>query len=320
MHFTELSTLSGTATLSVGGTISVPAGILNGGMATGAISPNFGETSTPTFNIAVLETQEFYQGMLKALSMDELATYLNEGLPPELVFSLSIGQILYQDAPGDAPIAIENSFRKLKVANRSLCAESVHSVIDASEYECFRSVLRSLLNAGLTTEMVKTTINVGPPVLATSFSDLRWLNGFEPRALRITSLDAEDCTQRNASCPEGFDALPPEQQKALANKQKLYRVQKDSFDSRFCFNHKFESNDPRLRAQTSATTAASGLTSAIENAHIDERLICSVRITEADKRIILKDPNAPNTTVEKNGATTRAPAESGRRLRRPAHH
>src|ERR1700733_9410960 len=247
MHFTELSTLSGTATLSVGGTITVPVGILNGGMNTGSVAPTVSETSTPTFNIAVLETQEFYQGMLKALSMDELATYMNEGLPADLVLSLSVSQFIYQDAPGAQPKTIENSFRRLKAVNRELCADSIDPSADASEYECFRGILSALLDLRLTTETVKTTTNIGAPVLASSFSDLRWLNGFDARTLKIASIDAEDCKFKSSLCPEGYDALPADQQAALSKKQVLYRIQKDSSDSRFCLNHAFEPYDPTRR-------------------------------------------------------------------------
>jgi len=110
MHFTELSTLSGTATVSVGGTLTLPFATLNGGNSTFSAAPTGTLTDSPTFNMAVLETQEFYKGMLAPISQAQLATYVEEGLQRELVFALAFGEVLYQPATAAPTVSIENNF------------------------------------------------------------------------------------------------------------------------------------------------------------------------------------------------------------------
>jgi len=162
MHFTELSTLSGTGTLTAGGSLTVPFATLNGGMGTFSAAPTAMVTETPTFNIAVLETQEFYRGMLSPISQEQIGTYYEEGLQPELVWTLMFGQIAFQPSPTAKIVVIENNFHHLKDENKKLkekdgsekylCPEGT-----ASEYECFKSVVRALVDRHLATEQVKET-------------------------------------------------------------------------------------------------------------------------------------------------------------------
>lgn len=314
MHFTELTTLSNTNTLTLGGTLTAPVGILNGGMGTGSVAPTGSLATTPTFNAAVLETQEFYQGMVKALSMEQVATYLNEGLPAELVLSLSIGQIIYQPAPGAEPTKIENNFHSLKGPNKKLCPWPTGRKPGApvSEYECFRPVLRALIDVGLTTEPVKSTSNVGALVFANSFADLRWLNGLDPKAYKVVSVETDDCKAKADACPEGFDALPVEQQAALAKGQKLYRFQKETSEVRYCFNHQFEPNDSKQPPMP----PQENLVARIQTAHIDDRLICRNRLTDADKKIMLKEAldAAEKEKRTKEPSPSRPPLTVGNRL------
>lgn len=289
MHFTELTTLTGTTTLTMGGTLTVPVGILHGGTGTGSVAPTGSLARSPTFNEAVLETQEFYQGMVKPLSLGQVATYLNEGLPPEEVLSLAFGQIIYQPALAAAPTTIENNFHKLKPTNEASCprpTDGRKSDASVSEYECFRPVLRALISVGLTTEAVKSTTNVGALVFANSFGDLKWLNGLDPKAFKFVPVELNDCKSKADSCPEGFDALPADQQAALVKGQKLYRIQKESSEFRFCFNHKFEPNDISSRNPRPHTD---NLVARIETAHIDDKLICHNRLTDEDNKTLLKE-------------------------------
>jgi len=287
MHFTELSTLSGTGTLTVGGTLTVPAGILNGGMSTGAIAPTGSITETPTFNVAVLETQEFYQGMLKSISVDQISNYINEGLQPELVYSLAFGEILYQDPPDAQAIKFENNFHAMPppdVADHP--APDVPACFGpivppqtqdgkVSEYSCFKRILQALIMRRLTTEPVKSVSNLGPLLSQEPFNDLKWLSGFDPKVIKITAVEADDCKETvdrglADSCPEGMKGLPRDQRDALEKGLRLYRLQKETSESRFCFDQPLEKRTDQPKYVD--------LPSKIEHANIPPNLLCHNRL------------------------------------------
>jgi hypothetical protein len=252
MHFTELTTLTGTGTLTFGGTLTAPVGILNGGMGTGSAAPTVTVTETPTFNVAVLETQEFYQGMLKPLTVQHAATYLDEGLPPELIFTLMFGSIEFQPLPNSETSIIENNFHPLKCENLGSCSPppapppgtSPSPLMNhapcppdtVSEYLCFKAVLSALLDRHLTTEPTEEVTNVGPLLGSAVFSDPKWLAGFDPKTYQIATVDLKACTDRSSACPDGLDGLTPEQADTLKKKGQFFQIQKVSKDYRFCFD------------------------------------------------------------------------------------
>jgi hypothetical protein len=327
MHFTELTTLSGTATMTVGGTVTVPVGILNGGMNTGSVAPTASIAETPTFNAAVLETQEFYQGMLKPVSVTQAATYIDEGLQPELVFTLLFGSIQYQALPNAAASLIENNFHPIKCENLPPSPEAppdqwngcpttspapganvptVKSVgpcrdRTVSEYWCFREVLRALLERHLTTEPTEEKVNVGPLLNQASFNDPKWLSGLDPKTYKIASVDLKACINKADSCPEGLAALPPEQRNALARHELLFRIQKDSNDFRLCFDEDPGPEPVKNSARKSNATPPPPLpvredaASRIKETKLPRELICKSRIPEP------KTPDVPE--LPKPGAT-----------------
>jgi hypothetical protein len=293
MHFTELSTLSGTGTTTIGGTVTIPVGILNGGMGTGSVAPTASVTETPTFNIAVLETQEFYKGMLAPISTDELSTYLQEGLEPELVLSLGIGELLYQPKANADALHILNDFHPLNQDYEEICPEqfadrAIANHMDkpadpknpqASQYACFKSILQALLDRHLTTEPVKTATNIGGLIGQSSFNDLKWLNGLDPKAFKIATVDKKACIKKADACPEGWDGLSADLREDLDKNKRLYRVQKETAEYRYCFNDEPEKED-RAAWRKNRKPYRDGLASKIERAHIPVGLICHDRIPE----------------------------------------
>jgi hypothetical protein len=303
MHFTELSTLSGTGTRTEGGTVTAPVGILHGGMGTGSVAPTFSVTETPTFNVAVLETQEFYRGMLHPLTPDQIANYVDEGLPIDLVFKLAFGEILYQESPTAEPKKLENNFHPIDyLGKRGICpeemtAEPKDGKSRFSEYSCFNVILRALIDRHLTTEMVKTVDTVGPLMAHGPFGDLRWLSGLDPKTFTIKSVDLDACTEKPDQtpadiCPEGLKGLPQDQQDTLKKGQLLYRVQTESPDYRFCFNEPYI---PFVSGseQPSEQQKAKDLGTRIGSAHIPADLICHNRLPKR-----YKDPNEPKDPKE----------------------
>jgi hypothetical protein len=313
MHFTEMSTLSGTGTRTEGGTLTAPVGILNGGMGTGSVAPTFSVTETPTFNVAVLETQEFYKGMLHPLTPDQIANYVGEGLPVDLVYKLMFGQIMYQESPIAEPKRIENNFHPIDFKGKAGTCPSEMTVTPDdsnrpkfSEYSCFDVVLRGLILRHLTTEMVKSVDNVGPLMAQGPqgspgpFSDLKWLSGLDPKTYTIANVDLDACTEKPDqtpadSCPEGLKGLPVDQQELLKTGQQLYRIQTTNSDFRFCFDEPYVPYDPSIK-QTPRGKPAKDLRTRINEAHIPAGLICHYRLPKR-----YKDPNEPKDHNAKPG-------------------
>ncbi|MDP9066531.1 MAG: hypothetical protein M3O06_11785, partial [Pseudomonadota bacterium] len=245
MHFTELSTLSGSGTVTTGGALFLPFASLNGAGSAFSAAPNASVSETPTFNVAVLETQEFYKGMLTPITLDQASMYLSEGVQPELIFKLVVGAILYQQPPGAKVATFENNFHRLKAENANRCpAEGANAQV-VNEYACFNDVLRALLSRNLTTEQVHSVINVGPLVGQGAFNDLKWLNGFDSKVYKVASIDRAACEAASDGCPEGLAGLPDEQRRTLNRGERLFRIQKDNAGYRFCFDEDLNKRPPR---------------------------------------------------------------------------
>jgi hypothetical protein len=307
MHFTELSTLSGTGTATLGGSLTIPVGVLNGGSGTGNVIPMASVTETPTFNVAVLETQEFYNGMLKAISTEELSTYLQEGLEPELVLSLGIGTLLFRPTLNAEAKPVLNDFHPLNADYESICPEQfadsklhANKPADptnpqASQYACFKSLLQAMLGRGLTTESIKSAMNIGGLITQNAFNDLKWVNGLDPKVLKVTSVDAKACAKKADACPEGLDpneGLSKDLADRLANHERLYRVQKESNEYRYCFNEAPERDDPKYWRTRQAPAGSTGLAARIAVAHIPAGLICHDRVPDDFKASDDPQPDA----------------------------
>jgi hypothetical protein len=296
MHFTELSTLSGTVTASVGGTLTLPFAIFNGGNSTFSAAPTGTLTDSPTFNMAVLETQEFYKGMLAPISQTQLATYVEEGLQRELIFALAFGELLYQPGESAKTAVVENNFHFLKPDNATVCVpgfkpmaldptaqpqERIAAVKGKSEYSCFEEVLRALIeDKQLTLEQTKEVTNLGPPLPQEAFNNQKWLSGLDLKTVKVTSVDLTACEKSKPdSCPEGLKGLPSESRSALMNGQQLFRIQKETTDYRFCFDVEFH-KDTELEKVKPELMAGEDLATKVKRAKVPEKLICHKRLPD----------------------------------------
>lgn len=319
MHFTELSTLSGTGTLTAGGTLTVPFATLNGGTGTFSAAPTAMITKTPTFNIAVLETQEFYRGMLSPISQEQIGTYYEEGLQPELVWTLMFGQIAFQPSPTAKMIVIENNFHPLKNDNKKLKDErgierNLCPAGTASEYDCFKLVIRALVDRHLATEQIKETTNLGPALSEGAFNNLKWLSGYDPKAVQFATISKDDCTaidegakeKKNPnspnepmvakdakgskqSCSDLVKGLPADQQKQFYDGTTLYRLQREASDTRFCFD---EGLDNGL-----STVDSTDIPSIIKSIRIPYKLLCKSRLPKNYKPSEQEEKQRPPMTL-----------------------
>ena len=90
MYFTSFSKLTRNMSFEVGtGSIEVPFDRL----AEGSISPAARYTNSPLFDLSVLDTQEFTNGIMKPVPMSTIEYYWSQGWPEEMLLYLFIRRI-----------------------------------------------------------------------------------------------------------------------------------------------------------------------------------------------------------------------------------
>jgi len=105
MQFTGLQSVTGTSSTSAsvnaaGGTTSnqpfsaAPANTVLSSVITRSVGGTGSITGGPTFTVPVLDTQEFYQGILTPVPLQVIDFYLQEGLPAELIFDLFVSKVV----------------------------------------------------------------------------------------------------------------------------------------------------------------------------------------------------------------------------------
>ncbi len=98
MQFTGLQSITGTASMSGGSSLSLPFGEATHRPKTAASPDVLGFTGTvsggPTFIVPDLDTQEFYEGMLSPISLQIFDYYLQQGFPKEILFDLFVSKIV----------------------------------------------------------------------------------------------------------------------------------------------------------------------------------------------------------------------------------
>ncbi len=144
--FVDVGQVTGSATASASGALSLPLQIVNSIYAGGGnASPSFSLSGGPTFALTPLVSKEFYQGIMSPVPLSLLADLVQNGLPKSLLFLLAIQRItLTDEAPG---------------AYRSLTFRNDFFGDDAAR---FQAQLAALLAQGLTLETLTRTSKLGP--------------------------------------------------------------------------------------------------------------------------------------------------------------
>jgi len=100
---------------------------------------------SPTFDIAVLDSQEFTRGIMTPLSFELLEYFWDQGFVREMLFYLATERIDVECASGEAPRALENDPR-------------------GPSWAAFRSTLEAIADSGRWEMVDHLTEEVGPPV------------------------------------------------------------------------------------------------------------------------------------------------------------
>ncbi|HUI97183.1 MAG TPA: hypothetical protein VLX44_15610 [Xanthobacteraceae bacterium] len=154
MQFTTLSSITGTATASgsVGYTlpVRVPFRPTTNGASIAAFPPvpswSFSSSMSggPAFTVPVLDTQEFYQGILKPIPGSMYDLYIQAGYPRELLFNLFIQKIVMTRTDGEC-----NTNKHLLRCEHTFG----NSVAHDKDFDSFEALVEYLIDdLGLTTQ------------------------------------------------------------------------------------------------------------------------------------------------------------------------
>ena len=200
LQFTDLTTITGQVSVSGTGGFTVPFG----GPRSGFIfSPSVTASETPNFTVAVLNTQEFYKGILTPITTQILAYYISQGFPRELLLRLLISEIKEENG------------------------RSLYNAPGSRHYDIFVSELESLIfDRGLTVQPVLQIRAVGPPLSDKDAKDIK----------DIAKLDAQQIELVRHDVSEEHDGLSAAQKAMLRRDRIYYQLEKRNVSYRFCLD------------------------------------------------------------------------------------
>jgi hypothetical protein len=214
MQFTDLSTITGQVSLSGTVGLSLPfGGPPDSFNRVTLVSPSMTTTDSPSFTVSVLNTKEFYQGILTPLPMQTISFYIQLGIPMPVLMTLAIADITY--GPPDSLTRVHNR---------------------PADYDRFQTLLQALLDLGLNVEQVEDTEIIGTPL------DEQGL----PRAADAAALDAKGIKIVRHSLATDGGGLPPDQVARFRRAGYYYQLEKTDLITRFCFDRRLTRNGVTL--------------------------------------------------------------------------
>jgi hypothetical protein len=165
MQFTTVSTITGIASVSGGAQYTLPTNVpfrpaVQGATGIAAFPPlptwqlSGAMSGGPAFTVPVLDTQEFYQGILKAIPGQIWDLYIQAGYPPDLLFNLFIEKVVMHVADLNCTKSGVASDCKCPNNNHTVACEFVFQnyVLTDIQIDLFQALADYLLALGLTTE------------------------------------------------------------------------------------------------------------------------------------------------------------------------
>jgi len=205
LQFTDVTTISGQATASVTGGLSLVFGPHQSGSAS-TFTPGTTFSGGPTFSVVTLNTKEFYEGILTPIPMTTIDYYSSLGFPRALLLTLTINEI---------------------DISRPDASEAIYNPGTSGDRAQFQTILTDLLDRGMMTEKVPGSKAIGPPLVE---ADLRDSRG-------IAALDTQKLALSGHPLGKPGSDLSAEEWSSLHRRgvQFYYRIEKDDTSARFCF-------------------------------------------------------------------------------------
>ena len=217
LQFTDVSSILGQTSGTIKADLALPfAANLVTAARIFSLTPGVSITGGPNFTVNVLNTKEFYQGILSPIPPQTVAYYLQSGIPRPVILMLLVSKIEY------GPLA-------------DLTA--VYSDVASKDgFEHFRELLQVLIDAGLDIEQVGDVAVLGPPLRDVDLRDAKVLQSLDAQGVKVV---------RHAKTDPN-PLIPDAQREAIEGPYYyLLEVNKTSF--RVCFDHRSFSTD-KLKA------------------------------------------------------------------------
>jgi hypothetical protein len=212
MQFSDFSTVTGLTTASVTAAFALPFAAIPGSMARAFTAmPSGTLTGGPNFTVSILNTKEFYNGIMQPLSLQFLTLYLHEGFPRQLLLTLLIADIEYE--------------KNGKVIHAYNNAES--TVPPGEQYADFHALLQHLISRGLDAEEVDETTPIGPPLAEKEVSSLATLAGLPPN---------EVLAKYDGATPDANLTAAERAELKAKGVRTYYRLEKTTVSYRLCFD------------------------------------------------------------------------------------
>jgi len=173
-------------------------------IATANASGNVSMGGTATFTVPVLDTQEFYQGLLTPIPLQVIDYYMQQGFPPQLLADLFVLKV-------EVTRLDDGSCRRFTFLN------SVRNDLQFAQFQAFAEYL---IGSGLSAERVSSTTPYGPPIPNPSAG---------PTSAEETAKVLEAYSKAAGA---GLDI----RQEGSGEKAR-YRIQKKNSTLRLCFAH-----------------------------------------------------------------------------------
>jgi len=241
MQFTGLQSITGNASVSGNGSLTFPFGPPGHRppKSLSADSLALGGTISggPTFIVPVLDTQEFYEGILNPISLQVFDYYLEQGFPPEMLFDLFVSKVVVTWTKNNPGARVANCAHAAgstssggitAISGNESCIDITYtnSVASDADFNQFQAIVDLLFAEGLTTEHVENTSRLGPPIAT---KDLAPPGG-------------PDNGRQVAALLQAYAAAAQAGLKLTKANNDEYQLEKNTTSYRFCFR----SSDPAL--------------------------------------------------------------------------
>jgi hypothetical protein len=159
LSFTELQNVTSSGTASGGLGLTVPLA-QNGGATASTFSPSLSLSGGPTLAAGFINTQEFYQGILRPIPIATIDLFIQRGIPSNLLFNLLFSRVIVKKIQDPAITAAPETFT------------ATNDVGSPRRLAAYQTLMEVLLNRGLTTGPDKpdSTI-IGPPLTDADLAD-----------------------------------------------------------------------------------------------------------------------------------------------------
>jgi len=223
LAFSGVQTVAGTATAQGQISLSWPLRILTG--QTSTVLDSGGTVSGgPTFTVGILDTQEFYQGILGPIKGSILDFYYHERYSRTLLFNLFVSEIVIRQPEGD-----ETNNQKTSPPKKVLEIQN-YPGRDA-DLDRFQFLIDYLLNLGLSTEPTEKSTSFGPLFSPTETSNVAAVSRAAEAGLNVQAVAWCDLTE--------------DERAATLSRLKLYKDQRDRTSKLCILNEICEAEVPQ---------------------------------------------------------------------------